>query len=136
MNEKLDCFLLIDDNEADNVYHEIVIEEANCVKKVISVQSAKDGLELLKGGEEKEPPTPNIIFLDINMPGMNGWEFLDEYQQLNSEQQADMIVVMLTTSLNPDDRKRAEKIEAIKDFKTKPLTTDMLQEILKKHFQE
>lgn len=136
MIRKLDCFLLIDDNEADNVYHEIVIEEANCVEKVISVQSAKDGLELLKGNEEKKPPTPNIIFLDINMPGMNGWEFLDEYQKLNSEQQADMIVVMLTTSLNPDDRKRAEKIKAIKDFKTKPLTTDMLQEILEKHFQE
>ena len=136
MSRKLDCFLLIDDNEADNVYHEIVIEEANCVEKVISVQSAKDGLELLKGNEEKKPPTPNIIFLDINMPGMNGWEFLDEYQKLNSEQQADMIVVMLTTSLNPDDRKRAEKIKAIKDFKTKPLTTDMLQEILEKHFQE
>ncbi|MCH2084481.1 MAG: response regulator [Saprospiraceae bacterium] len=134
MNKRLDCFLLIDDNEADNVYHEIIIEEAGCVKEVISVQSGKDGLELLMGNKEEAPPAPNIIFLDINMPGMNGWEFLDEYQKLHSKNQADIIIIMLTTSLNPDDRKRAEKIEAIKDFKTKPLTTNMLKEILEKHF--
>lgn len=134
--DKLSCFMLIDDNEADNVYHEIVINEAECVEKVVPHLSAEDALEALKNVPSEDCPVPNIIFLDINMPGMNGWEFLEEYQKLAPEHQADIVVVMLTTSLNPDDRERAAQIDLIKDFKTKPLSPDKLDDILEKFFRE
>ena len=77
---------------------------------------------------------PDLILLDINMPIVNGWEFMDKYQSLSAEQKAKIVVVMLTTSLNPDDRSRAESIKDIKDFVSKPLDETTLKDIIEKHF--
>jgi CheY-like chemotaxis protein len=68
------------------------------------------------------------------MPGMNGWEFLKEYNMLDEEFKSRAIVVMLTTSENPDDKARAKAMNIASDFKTKPLTKEMLEEIVGKYF--
>jgi len=65
---------------------------------------------------------------------MNGWEFLDEYKKLDASQKAEVVIIMLTTSLNPADKERAEKITEIRGFQTKPLTHEMLVEIVDRHF--
>jgi CheY-like chemotaxis protein len=77
---------------------------------------------------------PELIFLDINMPGMNGWEFLEHYKQLPEGLQNAMIVVMLTTSENPDDKARAATQGMLADFKSKPLTKEMLEEVINKYY--
>ncbi len=135
MHKKLNCILLIDDNEADNFLHERVINKMNCAKKVVSVQSGEAALEFLisKGGKS---PNPDLVFLDINMPGMNGWEFLERYNKLDEAQKAKIIVVMLTTSLNNDDEDKAGNQPAITDFRNKPLTKELLAEVLKIYFPE
>ena len=66
------------------------------------------------------------------MPAMDGWEFLDEYKKLNIETR--IIVVMLTTSLFPEDKLRAEKIPEISGFENKPLTEEKLTGVLEKYF--
>lgn len=131
MRKKLNCILLIDDNDADNHYHQIIIEQMNITE---SVQIAEDGLEALAFLKKENQVAPELIFLDINMPKMNGWEFLDEYKNLDAQQKAEIVIVMLTTSANPDDIKRAETIAEVNGFKVKPLTEEMLNEILEKHF--
>ncbi|MEM1095168.1 MAG: response regulator [Bacteroidota bacterium] len=135
MTPILDSVLLIDDNEADNFLHTLVIEEAGVTKSIRAVQSGQAALDYLTtAGESGSYPQPDIIFLDINMPRMNGWEFLERYSALADNQKADVVVVMLTTSLNPDDREAAEQNPTIRRFENKPLTEEALLRILEEHF--
>lgn len=129
--KKLNCILLIDDNKADNNYHQIIIKGMNIAD---NIQIAKDGLEALEYLKTENQIPPDLIFLDINMPKMDGWEFLDAYKNLDPKQKAQIIIVILTTSGNPDDKKRAESISEVAGFTVKPLTEEMLTEILEQHF--
>jgi len=134
MNKKLNCIMLIDDNKDDNFYHERIIKKNNKAEVVITKQSGREALEYLKNKNVQESAHPDLIFLDINMPGMNGWEFLEEYNKLDKEFQGQIIIVMLTTSENPDDKAKAKALNILSDFKTKPLTKEMLDEIIDKYF--
>lgn len=136
MKQKLNCILLIDDDENDNFYHQRIIEKTNVTEKVITYESAKEALDFLKTKQEGTFPQPDLIFLDINMPGMNGWEFLEIYAKLDIEQQGNIVVVMLTTSFFARDKERASQIEIIKDFLNKPLTSEILVNIIQTHFSQ
>ena len=132
MIEKLNCIMLIDDNDDDNFYHKMIIKEVNLAKHIEVAESGFEALDYLR----KSVLIPQLIFLDINMPAMNGWEFLDEYRKLSDDEKAQIIIIMLTTSLNPIDRKRAEKIQEINGFETKPLTIEILKNIFEKFFRK
>ena len=132
MKRKLNCILLVDDDPDDNMYHQIIINEMNIVNRI---DIALNGLEALAYLKKENQPPPELIFLDINMPKMNGWEFLDQYKHLDKKQKARVVIMILTTSANPDDIKRAKEIEDVTGFETKPLTKEMLTEILNSHFQ-
>lgn len=131
MKKKLNCILLVDDDSSTNYLHKMVIEEVGCAEKCVAVQSGEAALEYLN-----EHPAPGLIFLDINMPAMNGWEFLEAYQQLDCGKEGTIVVVMLTTSLNPDDKEKARQYGEINGFNNKPLTTEMVGDILHKHFPD
>jgi CheY-like chemotaxis protein len=126
--------MLVDDNPDDNFFHERVIKKSNAAEIVVSKQIGSDALEYLKSEKDNEHLHPDLIFLDINMPGMNGWEFLEEYNKLDEKFKSRAIVIMLTTSENPDDKMKAQAMNVATDFKTKPLTPEMLEEIISKYF--
>lgn len=128
MNRQLNCIMLIDDNKLDNFFHERVIRKTNAAKNIISMSSAQEALDYIR--DKNTDTQPDLIFLDINMPGMDGWEFIDQYKKHNLHLQTSIIVVMLTTSENPDDKTRALNDGVLKDFKSKPLTKEMLEELL------
>lgn len=132
---KLGCILLIDDDEATNFYHTLIVEEECGDVPVRSVKSAKEGLEyLLCKKDDEDCPKPGIIFLDINMPGMNGWDFLARYHELSADIQQRAVVAMLTTSVNPDDRDKAATIPEVKEFVHKPLTPEAIRKIVSENF--
>jgi len=133
MMRKLKCIMLIDDNSDDNFIHERVIRKCNAAEVVVVKQTGKNALEYLRSKGSGDELHPNLIFLDINMPGMNGWEFLEEYERLDVNFKSSVVVVMLTTSDNPDDRAKAVALNVATDFKTKPLTREMLEEIMGKY---
>ncbi len=121
--------MLIDDNEATNFHHQIIIEDADCCNELVVFEYADEALQYLK---DDNKTAPTVIFLDINMPRMNGWEFLDEYKKLGEHRKSQIVIVMLTTSLNESDRERAANISEVADFKHKPLMEEMLEELLQK----
>jgi CheY-like chemotaxis protein len=139
MKRKLNCILVIDDDEPTNYISRMLIEEADCAKHIQIVQSGQAALRYLTRSEEyacknEQFPCPDLIFLDINMPAMNGWEFLDKYNQLEPKHKGEIIMVMLTTSLNPDDELRANEMGCVSGFENKPLTSEKLKRILRKYF--
>jgi CheY-like chemotaxis protein len=123
--------MLIDDDDDDNFFHQIVINEMNVTEHIEIALNGEEALLFLK---KENRIHPDIIFLDINMPKMNGWEFMESYKELREDQKAKVVVMMLTTSENPEDKKRAALYSEITGFNSKPLTKEMLTAILEKHF--
>ncbi|GAB5562786.1 MAG: response regulator [Synoicihabitans sp.] len=136
MTKKLNCILLIDDDEATNFLHRLVLEDYGCAEKIMAVQKAEEGLKYLTTSKADIFPQPDLIFLDINMPGMNGWEFLEAYEKLETNQKGGLVIVMLTTSLNPDDEAAAGSKEKVMGFLSKPLNEAKITKILRDHFPE
>ncbi|CAN5179630.1 response regulator [soil metagenome] len=133
MSQSVNCIMLIDDNKHDNYFHERIIKEYNSNITVITQPSGTLALQYLQQQHE-EYNRPDIIFLDINMPRMNGWEFLEEYKKLNKELHSKVIVVMLTTSLDSQDKDKSEAFTILSDYNTKPLTQSMVESIVQKYF--
>ncbi len=132
MTKTLNCVMLVDDNPDDNFFHEREIKKSSAVNSVIVKQNGMDAIAYLKSRTPDKGAPPELIFLDINMPGMTGWEFLAEYNKLDQELKSHVIIVMLTTSDDPADMAKAE--EGVTEYRTKPLTKDMLLDIINKHF--
>ncbi|AWH85483.1 hypothetical protein HYN59_10295 [Flavobacterium album] len=128
MTNRVKCIMLVDDNKIDNFFHERVIKKCDAAETIIAKESAHDALEYLTACEA----IPDIIFLDVNMPGMNGWDFLAEYKKLDLTHEC-LVVVMISDFNDPDD----EALEATKgifsDFRPKPLTKEILEEVIKKY---
>ncbi|MCM2301454.1 MAG: response regulator [Flavobacteriaceae bacterium] len=141
MKNKLNCILLVDDDEGTNFYNEIIIEKASLTNHIEITLNGKEAIEYITYNRVDNEdiiihPKPVLILLDINMPVMDGWEFLEVYQDLKAKHKDKTIIVMLTTSSNPDDRTRAASILDVADFKNKPLSVKILNEIMEKHFAD
>jgi len=134
MKSRLNWVLIIDDDDASNFFTRMILEESGYVRNIQIAESGTDALEYLKTTKKHNDVLPDLIFLDINMPGMDGWEFIVEYKKLDKELRSKIIVVMLTTSDNPDHVMLAKTHDVIKGFRTKPLTKDMLKDIVDKYF--
>jgi len=135
MRNKLNCIMLVDDNQDDNFFHEREIKKNNLATIVITKNTAMSALEYLKLTKDKINLLPDLILLDINMPGMNGWEFLVEYNKLDKSLQSKVVIIMLTTSENSDDIQRAKSENFVSDFITKPMTKEIMLHIIKKYFK-
>ena len=130
--KKLNCILLIDDDDLTNILNSLTIKKMDIATTVKVVMNGSEALEYLNAISE-ENPVPELIFLDINMPKMDGWEFLEEYRQeqlnkLNSK------IILLTTSENPDDIEKALKYPEIQQYCSKPLNKAILTELMEKFF--
>lgn len=126
--------MLIDDEPADNFFHSRTIRKLDCTEKIIAFENPTEALAYLENVDDQQYVRPDLIFLDINMPIMNGWEFLEHYQQLDPNLHGKIICVMLTTSINPSDKEKAKSITAIDQYLSKPLDKSSLQKILSTYF--
>jgi CheY-like chemotaxis protein len=119
--------LVIDDTDIDRIITEKFIKLYKFAEEVISVNSAQKGLGYL-AAQTNNDNLPDLIFLDLNMPVMNGFDFLDTYNNLPQGIRKKNIV-MLTSSLDDNDRNKALSNEYVLKFISKPLTEAILKEI-------
>ena len=125
--------MLVDNDPDDNFYSDWIIKRGDFANKVIAKESGKEALAYLREKKNSDKLHPDVIFLDINMPGMDGWGFIKEYEQINSKQSRS-IVILLTTSNDPDEKAKAKTINSISEYRTKPLTKEMMHEIIETYF--
>ncbi len=117
--------LLIDDNYIDNFVTRRILEGGQFAEQVIVCQSASDAISSLQSGKIK----PDVIFLDIRMPLMDGFGFLQEYDKIEIEGKKSIKIFMLSSSLDPADFKKSDSNKYITQFLHKPLTQKALDEI-------
>ncbi|MGN8068835.1 response regulator [Mucilaginibacter sp. 22184] len=136
----LEGILLIDDDLPTNFIHKKVIEKAfidAVVKTVTNVEEALDFITYSGIYEDtSDIPRPGLIFLDINMPGLNGWDFMDAYRQLDKRFKATAVIIMLTTSLDPDNKELALIDKEVVVFLNKPLKPEMVTTLVNSYFKE
>ncbi|GAB3327036.1 response regulator [Marivirga atlantica] len=126
--------MLIDDNEIDNLINQKMVEAAGLSKYIYTHTGAKSAIEFLKNIEQLESGVvesvlPDIIFLDIDMPLMDGFQFLEEFNKLKDTTRTKCKIVMLTSSINPQDVSKSKKYESVKKYLNKPLSQESLKEL-------
>ncbi|WP_298544880.1 response regulator [uncultured Aquimarina sp.] len=134
MNDIITYSLLIDDDKATSFFNKHVLLKHKAFKDVKVVQEAKNALDYLKNLNNQLYIKPELIFLDINMPFMNGWDFLKEFSNLEKDITDGIKIIILSTSNDPNDIKKAFKNELVYDFINKPLSNEIINQVIEKHF--
>lgn len=119
---KFKMALLIDDNQIDNIINKRILQNHNFVDKILTFQSAKDAIDYLKINSENFELFPDFLLLDIRMPEMDGFEFLDEFEKINSPFKGQCHIYILSSSLDPLDQKKIAENKYVIKFLGKPLT--------------
>jgi CheY-like chemotaxis protein len=131
--KKYKSVMLIDDNEIDNLINQKMIEAANISEHIFTYSGAKSAIEFLKNMERiagiAPVVIPEIIFLDIDMPLMDGFQFLDQFDKLSAETKNLCRIVMLTSSINPQDVNKSKDYTYVKKYINKPLTQESLRNL-------
>lgn len=130
----LPCILLVDDDETTNFLNRNLLRRFDAAGRVLV---ATDGAAALAQLAEHgaTPGCPALILLDVNMPGLDGVQFLEAYRHLPlAAAPTPPVIVMLSTSLHPHDVARVEALGLVADFLVKPLTADKLRGVLERHF--
>lgn len=131
---KLARILLVDDDQTTNYLNQLLLKRLDVAEQL---QVALNGQEALNALQTEAPEAPDLeptlVFLDVKMPVMDGFEFLEAYDQLPAARRSGVVIVMLTTSLHPQDLERVQQLR-IGGFLNKPLTREKVDSVLLQHF--
>ncbi len=134
--EKLKNILLVDDDEITNYINSDLIMALDITEHVSIANNGREALDYLIKAHNKVNGfiVPDLIFLDINMPVMNGFQFLEDYYYLLGDKKLSTIVTMLTTSLIKEEVSRAlNMVHVVKGYIEKPLTKEIVMQIYNSH---
>ena len=125
--------MLIDDNEIDNFINEKMLESTGFAERIQIYTNGLCAMEFFKNLERDKQLNrdmiPDVVFLDINMPLMDSFQFLQVFGDINKDITKGCKIVILTTSINPSDKQKSLKNEYVVDFINKPLTKEGLDKL-------
>jgi CheY-like chemotaxis protein len=131
----LDQILCVDDDAITLMLCKKVIERASFSAEIITANNGEEALALFhKLKNQHSAKKPQLIFLDLNMPIMGGWEFLDNFTSAEYEEFNHIGIIVLSSTINPEDLIKAKKYPVVIDFLSKPISKNML-EYLKEKFE-
>lgn len=127
-------FMVIDDNSTNNLICKYTIRKFSDKAEISIFTEPEDALEFIKvayGNSNGDIRT--ILFLDINMPYMTGWEFLEEFKELKEEIQKQFVIYMLSSSVDERDKEKAKNNPLVSGFYSKPLTIHTIKDLYSHH---
>jgi CheY-like chemotaxis protein len=131
INEKSVSILLIDDDEINNFISVKLIKKTLLNTEIKTCLNGKFAIDQLAVINDRDPEElPDYILLDINMPIMNGWEFLDEYERLKIDPKGKSKIFIISSSVFNNDINKAKSYPLVKDFISKPLSVEKIREML------
>lgn len=134
--EKLRSVLLIDDDHINNFIVVSKLKHLNLVTNINCVENGRQGIEFIAKSINEGPDNlPQLIFLDINMPVMDGWDFLEEFEKFDEEHKSQMFIYMVSSSVYNEDIERSKKYPSVKVFISKPLVKERIAEIIQERMQ-
>jgi len=129
-NSRSVSVLLVDDDEINNFISIKLIKKALLNTEIMACLNGKFAIDQLVEIQRKDPDKmPDYILLDINMPIMNGWEFLDEFKRLNIDAVGKCKIFIISSSVFSNDINKARSYPLVKDFISKPLNVDKIKEL-------
>ena len=128
----LKTLTLVDDDDIFVFLTTKIIEQTNLVDLIKVFGNGLDAINFLKENKNNVDALPDIILLDLSMPIMNGWQFLEEYNKLNPTIGKKITIYICSSSISPDDITRAKTISEVSDYIIKPITKDKLIDLIKK----
>ena len=123
---------IVDDDDIFVFLTTKIIEQTNLIDLIKVFGNGLDAINFLKENKNNVDALPDIILLDLSMPIMNGWQFLEEYNKLNPTIGKKITIYICSSSISPDDITRAKTISEVSDYIIKPITKDKLIDLIKK----
>jgi CheY-like chemotaxis protein len=134
MTDALNHIVLIEDNETTSFLNNRLLSRLGVARQVSSFSKADEALDFLWGNQLADgQAVPDLVFVDLKMPGMSGFDFLERYSQLPNDAQERTVVAVLTTSMHGADTARVAQYPNV-EYLTKPLTEEKMQRLLAKRF--
>lgn len=126
--KKIELACIVDDDPIHLFLTKKYVELTDLVERILICRNGKEAYDMLKTLITNSEKLPEIIFLDLNMPIWDGWQFLDEFTKIPIEQK--ITVYILTSSDNSEDLKRAERYNLKGNYLIKPISQQQLKELL------
>ena len=123
---------IVDDDDVYQFTTTRTIQAYKLAKKILVFSDGEEAIRFLSDNIALSSELPDVIFLDINMPIMDGWQFLEEYVKIKPRIGKKITLYMISSSVDPVDLERAKKISEISDYIIKPITPNQLVEIIDK----
>ncbi len=127
--KKIDRICIVDDDSILVYGMKLMMNEVDFCEEVLEYSNGLDAIEGLASIVNDGEPLPLIIFLDLNMPIMDGWEFLDEFIKTPNYNLDNVSIYIISSSVDPRDREKANEYEIVKGYILKPVTTNDFSEI-------
>ena len=128
--KRLKQITIIDDNKIFVFLTSKLIENTNLVNEISCFENGLDAINFIKENATKEENLPEIILLDLSMPIMDGWQFLDLYVKAAPSLAKKITLYIVSSSISPDDVNRAKSIDEVSDYIVKPITQEKLTKII------
>lgn len=121
--------LVIDDDDINIFIIKKIVEKTGFDIEMVSRNNGQQALDYLNETIAQNKALPSLVLIDINMPVMNGWEFIEAYEELNIEQKVDMYI--LSSSVYENDIEKTKGYKTVRGFISKPLSMERLTELIK-----